>query len=192
MPVLTLHASFCVCGPCRLGSFAAFTINSLLPGYSYTGPSGVDDSNLCKCNTVAYSLISACDACQGAQWITYASSTSTQRPTGAYVSALAGQNMCTTARRFCLLQREFPLATENLFRLALTKGQMALRFPNPVPSGTRVPHWALLDVTVRCYVMFDGWECSHSTFQAENNWNSNKSYSVGGGNPLTCRFFFPV
>ena len=33
---------------------------------------------------------------------------------------------------------------------------MALRFPNPVPAGTRVPQWALLDVTVRCYVMFDG------------------------------------
>jgi hypothetical protein len=59
--------------PCRLVSFAAFTIAPLMPGgnHSYTGPSGPDDSDLCKCNTVAYSLISACDACQGSTWISY-------------------------------------------------------------------------------------------------------------------------
>jgi hypothetical protein len=33
---------------------------------------------------------------------------------------------------------------------------MACRFPNPIPSGTRVPQWALIDVTVRCYVFFNG------------------------------------
>ncbi|KAH9021562.1 hypothetical protein EDB85DRAFT_2152277 [Lactarius pseudohatsudake] len=49
----------------------AFTINALQPGYSYTGPSGVDNANLCKCNTVTYNLISACDACQSATWITW-------------------------------------------------------------------------------------------------------------------------
>ncbi|KAH9005416.1 hypothetical protein EDB86DRAFT_1441566 [Lactarius hatsudake] len=49
----------------------AFTINALQPGYSYTGPSGIDDANLCKCNTVTYNLISACDACQSATWITW-------------------------------------------------------------------------------------------------------------------------
>ncbi|KAF8465585.1 hypothetical protein DFH94DRAFT_782747 [Russula ochroleuca] len=102
---------------CNGGSF---TINSLQPGYSYTGPSGIDDSNLCKCNTVAYSLISACDACQGAQWITW---------------------------------------SEYMFNC--TKVLPPSSFPNPIPSGTRVPQWALLDVT------------------SENNWNSNKSYAVG-------------
>ena len=33
---------------------------------------------------------------------------------------------------------------------------MARRFPNPIPSGTRVPRWALIDITVRCYVFFNG------------------------------------
>jgi hypothetical protein len=33
---------------------------------------------------------------------------------------------------------------------------MACRFPNPIPSGTRVPQWALIDITVRCYVLFNG------------------------------------
>ncbi|KAH9054540.1 hypothetical protein EDB87DRAFT_1580479 [Lactarius vividus] len=55
-------------GTCNGG---AFTIDALQPGYSYTGPSGVDDANLCKCNTVTYNLISACDACQSATWITW-------------------------------------------------------------------------------------------------------------------------
>ncbi|KAF8477806.1 hypothetical protein DFH94DRAFT_855025 [Russula ochroleuca] len=53
---------------CNGGSF---TINPLLPGNAYSGPSGSDDSNLCKCNTIAYSLLSACDACQGAEWISW-------------------------------------------------------------------------------------------------------------------------
>ena len=48
-----------------------FTVDPLLPGEEYFGPSGVDNSNLCKCSTVAYSLVSACAACQDAEWITY-------------------------------------------------------------------------------------------------------------------------
>jgi len=57
----------------RFISFPAFTVPTLVPGYSYTGPSGPDNSNLCKCSTIAYSLISACGGCQGAKWITYGS-----------------------------------------------------------------------------------------------------------------------
>lgn len=46
-----------------------FSIPNLEPGNSYTGPTGTgDDNDLCKCNTVVYSLMSACDACQGAKW----------------------------------------------------------------------------------------------------------------------------
>ena len=33
---------------------------------------------------------------------------------------------------------------------------MACRFPNPIPSGTRVPQWALIDITVRCYAFLNG------------------------------------
>jgi len=35
------------------------------------------------------------------------------------------------------------------------------QFPNPVPDETRVPHWAILDVT------------------NENQWNANESYAAG-------------
>jgi len=37
--------------------------------------------------------------------------------------------------------------------LALT-GHSVHSFPNPVPVETRVPQWAFLDVTVRCYLSF--------------------------------------
>ena len=46
-----------------------FTVPPLLTGDSYTGPTGPGDAaDLCKCNTVVYSLMSACDACQGGKW----------------------------------------------------------------------------------------------------------------------------
>jgi hypothetical protein len=61
----------CIGEPYRPLSFAAFTISPLQQGYSYFGPSGVDDSNLCKCSTVGYSLLSACGGCQGQTWVTY-------------------------------------------------------------------------------------------------------------------------
>jgi hypothetical protein len=51
------------------GRVAAFSIPALLPQNSYTGPTGLDDGDQCKCNTVVYNLISACDACQGEPWL---------------------------------------------------------------------------------------------------------------------------
>ncbi|KAI9455004.1 hypothetical protein BJY52DRAFT_1389457 [Lactarius psammicola] len=53
---------------CNNGTFA---ILALLSQHSYTGPSGIDNGDICKCNTVVYNLISACDACQGEPWIPY-------------------------------------------------------------------------------------------------------------------------
>jgi hypothetical protein len=106
-----------------------FTIGPLQPGYSYYGPSGVDDSNLCKCSTVGYSLLSACGGCQGASWITWSE-----------------------------------------YAFNCTKTLPSPQFPNAVPSGIRVPHWALLDPTY------------------ENLWDFNQSYIAGGGNSLPCLF----
>jgi len=65
--------------PCEVAAYlqgacndGVFTIPTLEPGNSYTGPTGNgDDSDLCKCNTVVYSLMSACDACQGSKWFTW-------------------------------------------------------------------------------------------------------------------------
>lgn len=65
-------------GPCMVAAFLGavcnngkFEIPALLPQNSYTGPSGLDDGDSCKCNTVTYSLLSACAACQEGSWITY-------------------------------------------------------------------------------------------------------------------------
>src|SRR5258708_822852 len=48
--------------------FPAYTIDPLSPGDHYLGPSAEAAYNLCKCSTIGYSLISACGACQGADW----------------------------------------------------------------------------------------------------------------------------
>ncbi|KAH8989181.1 hypothetical protein EDB86DRAFT_2944333 [Lactarius hatsudake] len=64
--------------PCVVTAYLAATCNNgvfsfpaLLPGQSYSGPTNIDKGDICKCNTVVYNLISACDACQGASWTTY-------------------------------------------------------------------------------------------------------------------------
>jgi len=57
-------------GACNNG---AYTVPDLVPGDSYLGPVGAGDAkDLCKCNTVVYSLMSACDACQGERWFSWA------------------------------------------------------------------------------------------------------------------------
>ncbi|KIM36436.1 hypothetical protein M413DRAFT_449146 [Hebeloma cylindrosporum] len=53
----------------------AFTISPLDPGYHYPGPSTAN-ANDCRCNTIYYSLIAACSACQErnfVQWTSYTS-----------------------------------------------------------------------------------------------------------------------
>lgn len=59
---------------------------------------------------------------------------------------LAGRTMRTTAQGRCLRLREFTVLKEDPMCSPLT---LVRRFPNPIPSGTRLPRWALLDVTVR-------------------------------------------
>ncbi|KAI0268456.1 hypothetical protein BGY98DRAFT_1138715 [Russula aff. rugulosa BPL654] len=41
--------------------------------------------------------------------------------------------------------------------------------PNPVPAGTYVPRWAILDVTRH----------DDNILQSENDWNANESYTAG-------------
>ncbi|KAH9955188.1 hypothetical protein BGW80DRAFT_375961 [Lactifluus volemus] len=116
--------------PCTVAAFlqstcyqGSFAIGPLPQGYEYAGPDAHENTT-CKCSTVVYSLLSACDACQGSGWFRwYDYSTN-----------------CTTGE---------PSASS---------------FVNPVPQGTRVPYWALIDVTV------------------QGTWNSSQSYAVGGRN----------
>jgi hypothetical protein len=129
--------------------YVAFTIDPLQSGYSYTGPSGVDDSNLCKCNTVAYSLISACDACQSETWISYVFIVSFSSSAPLCICHQVVRIFVQLHKDTTSLEVSFPLRPR-IYRIALTR-QLAHSFPNPVPAGTYVPAWALLDVTVRCY-----------------------------------------
>ena len=55
-----------------------FAIAPVPQGKSYRGPDG-GESDPCECNTVVYSLVSACGACQGASWIQYGLSLSARK-----------------------------------------------------------------------------------------------------------------
>ncbi|KAN0114320.1 hypothetical protein V8E52_006816 [Russula decolorans] len=104
---------------CTSGSF---TVIPLRPGSSYSGPDLIDTSYFksCMCSTVTYSLLSACGACQGENWMSWS---------------------------------EYSLNCTTTLPPSL--------FPNPIPLGTRVPYWALIDIT------------------SENIWDSNKAFAVG-------------
>ncbi|KAH9973122.1 hypothetical protein BGW80DRAFT_1560727 [Lactifluus volemus] len=106
---------FIIMSTCNGGTY---DIQALPQGSSYYANPVAGANNACKCSGVVYSLLSACDACQGDLWITwdnYAINCTTDHPVSYY----------------------------------------------PVPGGTRVPNWALIDITV------------------EGNWNSSKSLTVG-------------
>ncbi|KAH9955177.1 hypothetical protein BGW80DRAFT_1396266 [Lactifluus volemus] len=102
---------------CNGGSYDLPALNQ---GSSYRGPD-VGNSDLCRCSTVVYSLLSACGGCQEESWISW-----------------------------------YDYSTN------CTRGQPpASSFPNPVSVGTRVPNWALIDVTV------------------QGSWNPTQSLAVG-------------
>ncbi|KAH9059771.1 hypothetical protein EDB87DRAFT_742134 [Lactarius vividus] len=99
--------------PCNVAAYleatcgsGLFKIDPLPQGSLYRGPN-VNQSNLCECNSVVYSLVSACGACQGsAQWI----------PWSQWILN------CTT------------VSTDGTY-------------PKSIPAGTRIPHWAYLEVS---------------------------------------------
>jgi hypothetical protein len=99
-----------------------------------------------------------------------------------------GLNIRSTAQSLYPLRREFPVSERDF--IVLTPRQLAHSFPNPVPAGTRVPQWALLDVTVRCRVNCFFFPDVLTTHQLENSWNVNKSMAVGGRNTLLFCFTF--
>jgi len=80
-------------------------IEPLPQGRLYRGPDAGQD-NLCECNTVVYSLISACGACQGSKWILWSD-----------------------------------------WSFNCSSVASASTYPKPISAGTRVPHWAYLNIT---------------------------------------------
>ena len=95
---------------CSLGFsyLADFTLITLDPDEHYIGPNSQTQSYSCICTTVVYSLLSACDGCQGSSWIGYCplhlcrpSFMSGYLPSG-------GLNGWLTVLQSSLLRREFP------------------------------------------------------------------------------------
>jgi len=99
--------------PCNVAASLASTciggqlnIPPLSSSAQYTGPPS-GPNNSCQCNTVVYSLISACGGCQNSTWLQWSQWSSN----------------CTA--------KSSPST-----------------YPDAIPAGTRVPHWAYLDVTI--------------------------------------------
>jgi len=97
--------------PCQVAAYleascngGQFSIPPLGPTNQYAGPHA-GQGNTCQCNTVVYSLVSACAACQGEPWVSWSSWS---------------------------------------FNCSVVAA--ASTYPNPIPGGTRLPHWAYIDV----------------------------------------------
>jgi len=97
--------------PCNVAAYleascngGQFNIQPLPSGRMYA-PNTTEGAS-CECNTVVYSLVSACAACQGSTWVLWSG---------------------------------WSVNCSNVWPST---------YPNPIPGGTRVPHWAYLDVVV--------------------------------------------
>jgi hypothetical protein len=119
-----------------------FTIPKLVAGNHYTGPT-TDDK--CQCNSVLYSVISACAGCQKGTWLTCARFSPRLLPF---------QLTPRLQLRSMDCQLRFARRDVNV-RLATFWGTVALdtkkkrRFPEAINNDTRIPAWAFLNVTVR-------------------------------------------
>lgn len=95
------HQSPCVVASSLLAvcSSGSYNVDSLPDGTHYVGPVSVFSAHDCQCNTVTYSLMSACAACQGRSYIAWSEWTANcpnvslsfpeQLPTGLHVPGWA-------------------------------------------------------------------------------------------------------
>ena len=73
LPAIRAVSIWLPCMGIALSSTAVWTFEPLPTGYHYGGPNDYWRTDLCMCNSILYSLVSACDACQGDPWSTYGS-----------------------------------------------------------------------------------------------------------------------
>ena len=119
-----------VSAPCAY-LFEGFTMGPIGPGWVYGGVDA-NSTDSCHCNTISYSLTSACAACQNATWIQCGYIVSSSQLPAAYVSFLAGRTGYITAQSICLPRRESLLATEKFIVFDIVIG---LQVPKSSPIG---------------------------------------------------------
>ncbi|KAH9960178.1 hypothetical protein BC827DRAFT_1209690 [Russula dissimulans] len=115
-----------------------YVIDPLQSGHSYNGPL-YGESNSCQCNTVVYSLVSACGACQGSTWITW----SQWSFNCSDIYAPSDNTLVHFHLPLHAILYTTPILSFASYDTPLT---YRYRYPNTIPYGTRVPHWAYLDV----------------------------------------------
>jgi len=153
-----------------------FTIPPLVPGDSYVGPSGSNDStDLCKCNTVVYSLMSACDACQfddavWFSWKTWSVNCSVVDPPSTFSNTIPNDTM-VPAWAF----------------LDVTKGgtwNPVLSYQvgdSPEAAGGQSGTFSPLPTPTTTQTSVPGLSSSQAQFLSKSNSHSNKTAAIVGG-----------
>ena len=147
------------------------------PQNSYAGPSGTDDADACKCNTVAYNLVSACDACQGEPWTTCVDSSDSLGP--------KFRNTLPCTQLFCLVgQLHLQCDCWNVNCTSSPPATELNQSPSlyePIPLGTRVPNWAYINsatVSFPCNLLFS---LNLFPFPPQSgSWNATTAQLAGG------------
>ncbi|TRM62590.1 hypothetical protein BD626DRAFT_497860 [Schizophyllum amplum] len=123
-----------------------FSVPSLETDEQYVGPDPAYATE-CRCNTVFYSVLAACSACQDAEYI------------------------------------EWSTYSANCSSVAIAQ------YPEDIPSGTRVPHWAYQDVvsndtfSLQTAINDAYSDPAESTGSAKPTYSASKSSSSGSSDP---------
>jgi hypothetical protein len=152
----------------------AFAIGPLPQGYEHAGPDAHENTT-CKCSTVVYSLLSACDACQGSGWFRYVS----HPPLafwaylivgGMIIRPIAQLESRLPHRESTVVVRGFLALTENIISVSLI-----LSLKEPVcPIGRLLTSQFVIHLSSSLH--------TDRISQVQGTWNSSQSYAVGGRN----------
>jgi len=125
--------------------YAEFDLPALPHGFVYYGPSNRprDRESNCVCNSVFYSLLSACGYCQERDWIPYVLYDSFALITLAHCYTSVGLYTISTVPT--LHQWDCKFFT---FSFRFSKMLIGNRYWPAIPAEVRVPAWAYLSIVL--------------------------------------------
>ncbi|KAG1891126.1 hypothetical protein F4604DRAFT_393549 [Suillus subluteus] len=115
--------------PCLVASYLESTCGAIInfdplpTGYHYEAPSAAL-ANPCVCNTVTYSMVSACADCQNRTYDDWTS----------WSTSCSKFSIGESVRKVVDILQAFLI-------------HLIDRYPNDIPTGTKVPNWAYLNVS---------------------------------------------
>lgn len=119
-----------------------FRIPAITSTEFYSGPNSTAQT-ACRCSTVFYALLMACGECQEASTTTSVPNRLKSLSLLTDMPIIDGQATLQIARLFTTKCSFFVPLCSISFQLSIVPS-----FPESIPAGTVVPHWAYLDVVV--------------------------------------------